>query len=85
MGLDTAIATLAIAKSLVGLAPVAGPVLVGIIDAGTEICKAAQVRVIYTVIAKFALLNPGPERENEHGAVRGARGARLATLLYPRP
>jgi hypothetical protein len=43
MGLDTAIATLAAAKALVGLAPVAGPVLAGVIDAGTEICKAAQV------------------------------------------
>jgi hypothetical protein len=82
MGLDTAIATLAVAKSLLGLAPVAGPVLVGIIDAGTEICKAVQVRGSYVVGSGIASLMLVPEREDKHGTVPGTRGARLAALLY---
>ena len=47
MGLDMALATLAAAKALVGLAPVAGPVLVGVIDLATEICKTAQVPAFF--------------------------------------
>jgi hypothetical protein len=43
MGLDYAVAALAAAKALVGSAPVAGPVLVGVMDVGVEICKAVQV------------------------------------------
>jgi hypothetical protein len=56
MGLETAIATLATAKALVGLAPVAGPVLAGVMDAATEICKAAQVCLQCQIVSEVEWL-----------------------------
>jgi hypothetical protein len=85
MGLDNAIATLVIAKSLVALAPGVGSALAAVVEAGTELCKAAQVRESCAVTPKVATLSSVTESKDEYGAIRGARGARLAALLYARP
>jgi hypothetical protein len=66
MGLDTAITNLAAAKTLIGLAPVAGPVLAGVMDVATEICKGARIAPSFL---RLSISDPRLEREDGGRAV----------------